>query len=267
MGQLQNPGSQERICFPSKEGIPKPILSFQNHGPSSPVAGGLCDRQRSWRAESQSLSYGWREAGAPQLGGMSDAAVDLSIAQHIPEEEKEEEEEAEAAAMFCLARAPNESCCPAEGDLDADSGMSHSQEWTLALPAHFEQGEGSVPWEVSGSPCDPAQHSSSSSMMTSARGHHPAPSHLLCQTCCLPLPLPLPSSSPGPASSTVWVAPTHLRGGKDESSLAEGQEEAGGGLEVGHHHHPHPNRWPSGLILLFCSVREPVLNMHSGMAF
>lgn len=125
--------------------------------------------------------------------------------------------------MFCLAHAPNESCCLAEGDLDADSGMSHSQEWTLALPAHFEQGEGSVPWEVSGSPCDPAQHSSSSSMMTSARGHHPAPSHLLCQTCCHPLPLPLPSSSPGPASSTVRVAPTHLGVGKMSPALQRGR--------------------------------------------
>lgn len=41
--------------------------------------------------------------------------------------------------MSCLARAPNELCRLAEGDLDADSGMSHSQEWTLALPARFEQ--------------------------------------------------------------------------------------------------------------------------------
>lgn len=70
-------------------------------------------------------------------GRKSDAAVDPGIAQHIPEEEKEEE--AEAAAMLCPARVPNEFCCLAEGDLDADSGMSHSQEWTLALPARFEQ--------------------------------------------------------------------------------------------------------------------------------
>lgn len=58
--------------------------------------------------------------------------MDPSIAQ----QEKEEEEAVEAAAMLCLTP---ESCCLAEGDLDADPRMSHSEEWTLALPGHLEQ--------------------------------------------------------------------------------------------------------------------------------
>lgn len=120
-------------------------MSSQNHGPSSLVvvacvtgwrAGGL-------RANPSAVDGGRQEL--PSWGRMGDAAVDPGIAQHIPEEEKEEE--AEAAEMLCLAHAPNELCCLAEGDLDADSGMSHSQEWTLALPAHFEQVK-TVPWEV-----------------------------------------------------------------------------------------------------------------------
>lgn len=36
---------------------------------------------------------------------------------------------------------------------------------------------------------------------------------------------------------------------------------------MGHHHHPHPNVQPSGLILLLCSAWEMVLDMHSGMEF
>lgn len=66
MGQLQNPGSHKRICFSGKEGITHPVFSESQTTLSGP--GGLCDGQRSWGAESQSLSSGWREAGAPQLG-------------------------------------------------------------------------------------------------------------------------------------------------------------------------------------------------------
>lgn len=114
-------------------------------------AGGL-------KANPSTVGGGWQELSSWE----GDAAVDPRMAQHIPEEEKEEEEE-EAGLQQCLTRVPRECCCLDERDLDADSGMSHSQEWTLPLP-----GEGFVLWEVPGSPCHPAKHSSSSSMLTLA---------------------------------------------------------------------------------------------------
>lgn len=120
--------------FPSQEtGETQTHLNFVGSRPILPlVAAGPCDRQRGWRAESPSLGSRWREVAAPQLGGISGAAVGPSTAQHTPEEEKEEEE-----AAVLLQFAPSGCYCLAEEGLDANSGMSYAWGWALALLGTF----------------------------------------------------------------------------------------------------------------------------------
>lgn len=234
MGQLQNPGSQVRISLPSKCGRPKPILTLQYHGPPSSrwslvarVTGGGARGPGGLQA--QPLAAGGERQ---QLPSWRESVILLWVpaepSTHLRKRKRRKQQQQRLLQHYTL-----HAVC-------ATTWLKDAQMLTQVCPmlgggrwlcwACFEQEKGSVSRRVSSSPC-------TVSLLPPAWGHHPLPLHLLCQNHCLPLPLLLPSLSAGLASSTIGVAPTPLTGGKAESGSAEGQEEAGAGLKLGHHPH------------------------------